>query len=87
MSFLKNDNDDCNDNDDSENVYELERGFLRRGRLRRKLLSLSLWTIFLLLDNFFAFGQFFCFGQFFALDNCQSRRIGHKEGADILNWL
>ena len=33
------------------------------------------WTIFLLLDNFFA------------LDNCQSRRIGHKEGADILNWL
>ena len=75
MSILKNDNDDCNDNDDSENVYELERGFLRRGRLRRKLLSLSLWTIFLLLDNFFA------------LDNCQSRRIGHKEGADILNWL
>ena len=58
MSFLKNDNDDCNDNDDSENVYELERGFLRRGRLRRKLLSLSLWTIFLLLDNFFALDNF-----------------------------
>ena len=75
MSFLKNDNDDCNDNDDSENVYELERGFLRRGRLRRKLRPLLLWTIFLLLDNFFA------------LDNCQSRRIGHTEGADILNWL
>ena len=58
MSILKNDYDDCNDNDDSENVYELERGFLRRGRLRRKLLSLSLWTIFLLLDNFFALDNF-----------------------------